>query len=606
MRFLSVRSYTEVRSCLALQLNSTSMTLMTLGRWPYLRGAGLISVLLISGCTNIQLSHEPKTLPKSVHDISSNSGSNEQPNHIAAPVAPLNTLATWATSNRKPAPYSAAVAARFPKPKKLYDTPGLNPGRLNWTSQEELGAWLREQARQSQLTGPYQAAVLTVGYSQEGHPIDALVLTNGSGTDAASVKATERPTVMLFAQQHGDAPASAEALLVIARELAQGELRPLLSRINVLIVPRSNPDGAAKATRLTHNGFDMAHDHLVLETPEAQALVKLARDYQPTVVLDAQEYPSAGAFALKFGALPKADAWVSYATMANLPEFLTKAAEEWYLQTLVSALTAEGLSSEWTHSTSNIEADKTVAWGSLQPDNSANMNGLKNRISLTVASRGADLQRRHSQRRVHTLVTAITSVLNSTAERASELAQLKPYIDQEVIDQACHKDRIIEAHATPTRRTLTLLDPDSGADKRMTLETQSARLLSAVRTRVSPCGYWLEANATLAVERLRLHGVQVMRVTDTAAMLGDFYQTSTPATGALKMNATVSVELLRGVIDAPAGSYYVPLDQALGNLVLVALEPDTPNSYFSQALIDELHSVARVMSRPAANLREVP
>ena len=63
---------------------------------------------------------------------------------------------------------------------------------------------------------------------------------------------------------------------------------------------------------------------------------------------------------------------------------------------------------------------------------------------------------------------------------------------------------------------------------------------------------------------------------------------------------------MRGVIDAPADSYYVPLDQALGNSVFVALEPDTPNSYFPQALIDELSSVARVMAQPAANLREVP
>jgi hypothetical protein len=208
------------------------------------------------------------------------------------------------------------------------------------------------------------------------------------------------------------------------------------------------------------------------------------------------------------------------------------------------------------------------------------VNGLKNRISLTVVSRGADLDRSHIQRRVHAQVTAIASVLRSTAERASELAQLKPYIDLEVTDQACQKNRAIEA--------------------------KTASLLSNVRTRVSPCGYWLDASATQAVERLRLHGVKVMQVRDTAALLGDFYQAKEPSKSAPNVGAPVSVELLRGVVDAPAGSYYVPLDQALGNLIFVALEPDTPNSYFSQALIDELQSVARVMAQPAANLREVP
>jgi hypothetical protein len=593
------------------------MTQLTLGHRPILRGASLLSSILLAGCTSIALPPWQST----VRELEADQAAAVQRQPVTAPLATRGPLSTIEPASTAPvttprtmpaAPYAAAVAARFPEPDRLYITPGLGAGRSSWTSQSELAGWLREQARQARLTAPGQAAVVTIGTSQAGLPIEALVFSSGVGADAAALKATERPTVLLLAQQHGNAPASAEALLVVARELAQGPLRPLLSRINVLIVPRANPDGAAKARRLTDNGFDMAHDHLVLETPEAQAIAKLARDYQPTVVLEAQEYPAVGALVNTLGGLPKADAWVAYATTANLPEFLTKAAEEWFRQPLVSALTAAGLSSEWpsstssTSSTSSIMGGKTVAWGDLQPDNSANVHGLKNRISLTVASRGVGLERAHSQRRLYAQVTAITSVLNSTAERASELAQLKPYLDLEVTNQACQKDRVIEAQATPTRRTLQLIDADSGADQPVTIQTQSARLLRTAITRVSPCGYWLGAKARQAIERLRLHGVQVMQVRDTAAFLGDFYQAKVPATSASNVNTMVAVELLRGVIDAPAGSYYVPLDQALGNLVFVALEPDSPNSYFSQALIAELSAVARVMTQPAANLREVP
>lgn len=584
------------------------MTLKTPGPWPFLRRAGLASLMLLAGCTSIDLA----PWPSPVRELAIDRAGDVQTKPVTAQLATLSPVPVMGAASVTPAPtaestpYSSAVAARFPAPDRVYDTPGLSRGRSTWTSQAELTAWLHEQARQAERTASGQAAVLTIGRSQEGLPIEALVLTSGAGTDAASLKATGRPTVMLLAQQHGDAPASAEALLVVARELTQGELRPLLSRINVLIVPRANPDGAAKAAHLTNNGFDMALDHLVLETPEAQAIAKLARDYQPTVVLDAQEYPAVGDFVDASSGLPKADAWVSYATTPNLPEFLTKAADEWFLQPLVSALTIQGLSSEWPYSISTAKKAKTIAWANLQPNNSVNANALKNHISLTVASRGVGLKRAHSQRRVHTQVTAITSVLKSTAERASELAQLKPYLDLEVIDQACQKDRVMEAQATPTRRTLQLLDANSGADKPVTIETQSVHLLRTVRTRVSPCGYWLKANATQAVERLRLHGIQVMQVKDVAALLGDIYQAAVPVAGTLNLAATAPVELLRGVVDAPAGSYYVPLNQALGNMVFVALEPDSPNSYFSQALIDELSSVARVMSQPAANLRELP
>jgi len=584
----------------SVRLNCTAMTLMTFSPWSLLRCTGITSLLLLGGCTSIELA--PWPAPGRDAEMTRPARVDSKP--IAAPDANLKPLPT--TGLARLAPLSSGAAARFPEPNRSYATPGLSPGRLTWTTQSELAAWLREQAGERQQTAPGQTAVLTIGRSQTGQALEALVLTLGMGTDAASLKATKRPTVLLLAQQHGDAPASAEALLVIARELAQGALRPLLSRINVLILPRANPDGAAKAARLTDNGFDMAHDHLLLETPEAQAIAKLTRDYQPMVVLEAQEYATTGPLADALGGLPTADAWVSYATTANLPEFLTKAAEEWFRQPLLSALNAEGLSSEWPHRSSKTKADKTIAWGDLQADSNVNVNGLKNRISLTVASRGADLERSHLQRRVHTQVTAIASVLRSTAERSSELAQLKPYLDLEVSELACQKDRVIEAQATPTSHTLPVLDPGNGIVKTMALRTQSARLLQTVRSRVSPCGYWLDANTTQAVERLRMHGVKVMQVRDAAALLGDFYQAREPSKSAPSVGATVTVDLLRGVVDAPAGSYYVPLDQALGNLVFAALEPDTPNSFFSQALIDELNAVARVMAQPSANLREAP
>ena len=73
--------------------------------------------------------------------------------------------------------------------------------------------------------------------------------------------------MLLIGQQHGDEPAGSEALLVIAQELAQGLLEPLLDQINVVIVPRANPDGAATGTRSTANGVDMNRDHLLLNTP---------------------------------------------------------------------------------------------------------------------------------------------------------------------------------------------------------------------------------------------------------------------------------------------------------------------------------------------------
>ena len=524
----------------------------------------------------------------------------------SSPVVPPSVIAK--ATVEEPAPYSAAVAARFPAPSMVYSTPGLQAGRTTFTTQDEIHTWLRDQAASLSRSVGVKASVLSIGTSQQGQPLEALVLTRGTGTDPAALQATGRPTVLLFGQQHGDEPAGSEALLVIARELAKGLLQPVLERINVVIVPRANPDGADKGEQVTADGLDMHRDHLLLNTPEAQALARLSRDYRPMVVLDAHEYTAGGPYLKKFGTIQKFDALLQYSTVANLPEFLGKADEEWYRRPLLAALKGQRLSTEWYYTTSTDQADKKISMGGTQPDTSRNVGGLKNAVSLLVETRGAGIGRQDIQRRVHTHVTAITSVLGSTAQRASELNQLRPYIEKEISSQACKGQAIVEAATTPAQYDLLMLDPVTGADKTITVDWNSALALVAVKSRVRPCGYWLSAASKTVVERLRLHGIQVLKVLEPSALLGDIYRETSRSGGIADATPVVKTEvaLARGVIDAPVGSYYVPLSQPLANLAIAALEPDTQSSYFANHLLDSLASAARVMTEPSLKTEELP
>lgn len=533
----------------------------------------------------------------------------------ASPVAPATLPSSPTAQPEAPAPYSAAVAARFPAPSVSYNTPGLQGGRSAFTTQAEIQAWLREQAAAATRTPGLRAAVLPIGRSQRGETMEALVLTRAGGTDPAVMQAAGKPTVLLIGQQHGDEPAGSEALLVIARELAQGLLQPVLERINVVIVPRGNPDGAAIDQRATSGGLDMNRDHLLLNTPEAQALARLTRDYNPTVVVDAHEYTVVGRYLQKFGTVQKFDALFQYATTANLPEFLTKAAEEWYRRPLLAALKGQNFSTEWYYTTSTDLADKKVSMGGTQPDTGRNVNGLKNAISLLIETRGVGIGRLHIQRRVHTHVTAITSVLASTAQRASELQQLRPYIDKEVSAKACNEEAIVEAAPTAAQYDLIMLDPVTGADKAVPIDWDSALALRSLKTRARPCGYWLSAASTVAIDRLRLHGVKVLRVAEQGSMLGDSYREVSRTSGERqdvrgaiadgKAVIKVQVSLVRGVVDVSRGSYYVPLNQPLGNLVLAALEPDTQSSYFANQILQGLQSTVRVMAEPSVKLEDL-
>lgn len=597
---------------------------------PLMAGAIGASILVLAGCsTSIPL---PPWTPSFRAPVATANATVTPPTPPLAP-APVQQAGLAVPSGVKPAigslvesalpvvvtpptPYSAAVAARFSPPSVIYNTPGLEAGRSNFTTQAEIQSWLGAQVAAASLAGVVKADILPIGRSQRGEALEALVLTRGTGTDPAALQANGRPTVLLIAQQHGDEPAGSEALLVIARELAQGLLQPMLERINVVIVPRANPDGAANEQRLTTDGLDMNRDHLLLNTPEAQALAQLTRDYHPMVVVDAHEYTVGGRFIQKFGNVQKFDALLQYATTANLPEFLTKAAEEWYRRPLLEAFKKHALTTEWYYTTSTDLTDEKVSMGGTQPDTSRNVNGLKNTISLLVETRGVGIGRMDIQRRVHTHVTAINSVLASTAQRASELNQLRPYLDKEVSAQACKQEATVEAAPTAAQYELVMLDPVSGADKAVTVDWASSLALSKVRVRARPCGYWLSATSTLAVERLRLHGVQVQRAAEAGSLLGDSYRETSRTEGnrqdvrgaitSEKPIINAQVGLIRGVIDVPRESYYVPLNQPAGNLIFAALEPDTQSSYFANRILTSLQSTVRVMAEPVIKFETLP
>ena len=537
------------------------------------------------------------------------------PQRAAVVASPLPQSAPLLVRDEAPMapPYGDAVAARFPNPSVVYSTPGLGADRRAFTTNAEVGQWLRSLS-DSAPRGSTRTQLLQIGSSQRGEPIQGLLVTRAAGTDPASLDKSGRPTVVLIGQQHGDEPAGSEALLVISRELAQGLLEPLLDRINVVVVPRANPDGAEVGTRVTANGVDMNRDHLLLNTPEARALAQVINDYRPILVVDAHEYTVVGRYLQKFNAIQRYDALLQYTTTANYPEFLTKASQEWFHQPMVAALKAQGLTSDWYYTTSTNLQDKRISMGGTQPDTGRNVHGLKNTVSLLIETRGVGIGRMHIQRRVHAQVTAITSALRTTAERAAHLEQVRSFVARDVSALACRDQVVIEAEATPTQRDLDFLDPETGADRSIRVDWNSSLTLRNTKVRARPCGYWLSANASAAVERLRQLGIQVMKVAEPGSVLAESYRETARETGNRQDVigtiagggdiVRVQVSTQRSAIDAPAGSFYVPLNQPRANLAVAALEPDTQNSYFANHLIQELGQSARVMAVPSLVFEE--
>lgn len=525
--------------------------------------------------------------------------STPMPPRTPAPSAPAEP----APASQLPAPIPIpapdqpdALAARFPEPSVTYRTPAFQPGRAQvFTTNAELQAWTQALGRDAGQV----ARVVKAGTSQKGQPIEAVLLTREADPSPAALKAGGKPTVLLVGQQHGDEGASAEALMVITQELVRGSLRPVLDRLNVLVLPRANPDAAVDGAFASANGVDIDRDHLLLRTPEAQAQMRLVRDYQPMVVAFASEYPLSPLYQQKFGGVQAEDVLVQQATVPNVAPFVAKATEEWLRQPLFAQLKQQGFVTDWYHSTSNDPADRKLVMGSTRPDTGRNVHGLRSELSLLVATRGAGTGRQHLARRVHAQVTAMSSVLGSAAQRGADIVKLRQYVDAEISSQACQGQVVLESALTATEYTVQMLDPATGTPKPVTVNWDSALALGNLKSRPRPCGYWLDTDQAETAARLRLMGVRVEQVLAKGVVQGDsFIEASGPNPRELRVVAAL--------LDMPIGSFYVPLSQPLANVAAAALEPDTPFSLWAGGVITSPRKVARVTSLPGTKLSVMP
>lgn len=495
-----------------------------------------------------------------------------------------------------------AIARQFPEPATPFTTPGFTAGRQDFTSHAEVFAFLDALAQRSA-----RVTIETVGRSQQGRAMALAVLTGPRGFDA------RLPTVLLLAQQHGNEPAGGEAALVLAQSLAT-ERSALLDRVNVLIMPRANPDAAERFSRESASGIDVNRDHLLVRTPEVQAIAAAVRRYAPQVLLDLHEFTVAGRWVSKFGALMRADALLQAATVGNLSPGV-QAAQGRYLDAAREALGAIGHRVADYHTSSANARDLAVAMGGVNADTGRNVGGLRNAISLLLETRGVGLGRAHYGRRVQSHVVAAFAVIEAAARDGAALVALQRDAGTVASAQACSGKLAVVVRQTPQRRSLNFLDAKTGEPREVDVEWRSSDVLALERERARPCGYLIGAGQLAAVQRLRALGIDVMAV-GSAALQSPWevedYLVEAEATGQRQdargaiADSEDRIRVLRvqtqarQLVPAP-GSYYVSLNQPLAALASAALEPDSQNSFAANRLLNiEGGQLRRVVRAPPA------
>src|SRR5688572_26340633 len=483
---------------------------------------------------------------------------------------------------------SEAVKRRYPDPPLTFDTPAFAPGKTGFTTHDELVAYLGKlSARAGNLL------VRTAGWSQEGRVLPVLVFSNGGRFSPAELRRSNRPIVLLVGQLHGNEPAGGEAMLALATALAEGELKPLLDRITVVIMPRANPDGAHHFWRATASCVDINRDHLKVDLPETAALRRMTMELPPDVFVDVHEFSVAARWVEKFGALQSYDFTMAHATHPNIDARLTDAAERLFSRNIGRDVGAAGYSHFWYYTTSYDLKDKRVAGGGTLPDIGRNYAGLGNAVSLLIETRGVGIGRDSYARRVHTHYLVMASILKTAADNAAEVRKVTRAARDEAVRRGREPaagDRLAVTLKAPSRpQKLTMTDPETGEPKEVEVEWIDPRESVPALTRSRPYAYLVLPSHTEVARRLNLSGIVWRRLRAPVELEVESYEVTERrqgnvfVEGHIRSSVTTEVRTVKRVF--PAGTFVYAMAQPGANLLVAALEPESASGFVALGIV---------------------
>lgn len=472
----------------------------------------------------------------------------------------------------------------------------------------------------------------TYGTTHEGRTMPMAVVGRGlADASAAAVLATGRLRVHIQGNIHAGEVEGKEAAQILLREIALGEHAEWLDSMVLLITPIFNADGNeafglnnrprqngpinGMGTRPNAQGLNLNRDFTKLDTPEARAFVTLWNAYDPHVGIDLHTSDgSRHAYHLTYS--PPLNPNTNASLMAILKDewfpFVTNQVREkygWHMYYYGNVSGGRGGRG------APADAEPQMpAWRTFEhvPRFHNNYVGLRNRFALLseayayatfedriTATRyfideALAFAHQHTERLKAAIASAdAASIVGEQQATRSQIASGEPV---EIL-MGETEDEVNPLNGATMGRRLDVVQPVQMVDQ-MWFEPSLTELVPAV--------FYVPANATAALELLRLHGIEMEQVTESIDGAERFQITSnTQTTGrgrgrgggrgqGPRLFEGHLPRTLEGRWSGPSTlqlanpMYAVRLDQPLGRLAFYLLAPTSDDGLLNWNALDDL------------------
>ena len=460
-----------------------------------------------------------------------------------------------------------------------YTTPAFDgtDAAHEFTTQDEMVAYMKEMDAQSDdmylysagTTPNYKFDIPLAIFTETAIPEDATL------EEAADlVNANGKTTVWYQSQIHPNEPAAGEGALVVVTDLVTDpETAALLDDINIVVVPRINPDGSYLFSRATYFGFEAEWEHMSLKAAELAQLHTAYRLFMAEVVVDTHEFTFYGAKTAGY-MNDSNDIETTPATSLNNNAAVTDFALDMCGYTF-EQLKDAGLRVYHYGQTSNNPIGRAYF-------------GLYDCLSFLVETRGIGAGKTNFERRVFSQETAVLSYLTYAAEHSEEIKELVADAREETIAKGAtyDEDDVLVLYQTASGETQTdyegtLIQYNMDGTVHSSETDTMALYDTIVRGRTRPTAYVIPAdleNIDKILYILDNQGAEYYRLSDgSRATLEQYYYV-----GPYEYNDRER-GIEAGLRDAERvrfsnGAYVIPMDQVAGNVIAMLMEPDVTDS----------------------------
>ena len=480
-------------------------------------------------------------------------------------------------------------------------TPFEKSGNQSSPSYKETMAWLEKMT----AAAP-ELHMQSIGTSLEGRDVYMILATHERDFSAQAMRQSTKPLFLVHAGIHSGEIDGKDAGMMLLRDLTvRATKRHLLEKVNLLFIPILSVDGHERASatnRINQRGptvmgwrtngrnLNLNRDFAKIETPEVQALIAVINAYEPDLYFDVHvtdgvdyQYDITYGYTGDHGYSPASARWLA-ATMQ--PEVDRELTEMGHVPgPLIFAADSRDLSKgifEWT----------------AGPRFSNSYGDLRHLPTVLVENHSL----KPFEQRVlgtYVLLDAVMGVLGRSGEALKKaVAEDKKRRPEKVVLAYTRSPKPPEnIKFLGIKGQLTQSEISDGSyikwsGEPETIEVPYIRIDEPSITVTRPKGYWVPSNWPEIIAKLETHGVRLERIAEPKKVAGEMLRLVDPKLkdrafeGRVQVTAQTSVE--PGEVWLPKGSAWVSTDQPLCELIVLLLEPLSPDSFFQWGYFHEI------------------